>query len=119
MSQTSTRPQLCTNRFASWAAPNFGFHAMNYSSSVTASVLCLTAILVRPCPLWVKSGHGGLNLRCPLYPRKRTFGGAVSMSALCQKRTLLVDSFSSAARPDELVDQTGSATRVGHDHSAG
>jgi hypothetical protein len=26
---------------------------MNYNSSVTASVLCLTAILVRSCPLWV------------------------------------------------------------------
>jgi hypothetical protein len=25
---------------------------------------------------------------CPLYPRKRTFGGAVGMSALCQ-RTLI------------------------------
>src|SRR5215471_18354283 len=24
---------------------------------------------------------------CPLYPRKRTFGGALGMSALCQKRT--------------------------------
>jgi hypothetical protein len=25
--------------------------------------------------------------RCPLYPRKRTFGGAILMSAKCQKRT--------------------------------
>jgi hypothetical protein len=41
------------------------------------------------------------------------------MSALCQKRTLLVDSFSSAARPDELVDEQGSLPRVSHDHSAG
>jgi hypothetical protein len=24
------------------------------------------------CPLWVKSGHHGVNLRCPLYPQKRT-----------------------------------------------
>jgi hypothetical protein len=35
---------------------------MNYSSSVTASVLRLTAILVRSCPLWVISGHRGIVL---------------------------------------------------------
>jgi hypothetical protein len=29
------------------------------------------------CPVWVKSGHGGFNLRCPLYLRKRTFIAAV------------------------------------------
>ena len=26
------------------------------------------------------------NLRCPLYPQKRTFGSAILMSALCQNR---------------------------------
>ena len=29
-------------------------------------------IAARQCPLWVKSGHGELKLRCPLYPQKRT-----------------------------------------------
>jgi hypothetical protein len=24
--------------------------------------------------------------QCPLYPRKQTFGGAIAMSALCQKQ---------------------------------
>ena len=38
----------------------------------------------RQCPLWVTSGHGGRNLRCLLYPRKRTFIAAVGMSALGQ-----------------------------------
>jgi hypothetical protein len=46
------------------------------------------AILTRPCPLWVKSRHSGLETQCPLYPRKRTFEGAISTSALCQKPTL-------------------------------
>src|SRR6266576_4996395 len=42
------------------------------------------------CPLWVKSGHRGSNLQCPLYPRKRTFAHAIRMSALRQKATLPV-----------------------------
>src|SRR5215470_9688058 len=45
------------------------------------------------CPLWVKSGHDGSNLQCPLYPQKRTSVEAVGMSALCQKQT-----FCTAAR---------------------
>src|SRR6516162_8285602 len=43
---------------------------------------------VRPCPLWVKSGHWGTSEQCPLYPQKRTLISTVVMSALCQKRTL-------------------------------
>ena len=27
------------------------------------------------CPLWVISGHNAMSASCPLYPRKRTFGG--------------------------------------------
>ena len=38
-------------------------------------------------PLWVKSGRDALKFRCLLYPRKRTFGGAISMSAMGQKQT--------------------------------
>ena len=45
------------------------------------------AILSRSCPLWVKSGHGRMSDRCPLYPQKRTSVERVGMSALCQKRT--------------------------------
>jgi hypothetical protein len=47
------------------------------------------------CLLWVKSGHDRANLRCLLYPRKRTFANAIGMSAKCQKRTsrLLFDHF--------------------------
>ena len=40
------------------------------------------------CPLWVISGHNRQSDQCPLYPRKRTFGAANAMSALCQERTL-------------------------------
>ena len=36
------------------------------------------------CPLWVKSRHGILGLRCPLYPQKRTSIRPSPMSALCQ-----------------------------------
>ena len=39
------------------------------------------------CPLWVRSGHGAIKLRCPLYPRKQTSQTAVRMSALCHKQT--------------------------------
>jgi hypothetical protein len=39
------------------------------------------------CPLWVKNGHGGFNLRCPLCPQKRTLEHTLRMSALGQKRT--------------------------------
>ena len=42
------------------------------------------------CPLWVISGHGGFNLRCPLYPQKRTLELSLEMSALCQKQTYAV-----------------------------
>jgi hypothetical protein len=41
-----------------------------------------------PRPLWVKSGHSGRSLPCPLYPQKRTLLSDSWMSALCQKRTL-------------------------------
>jgi hypothetical protein len=33
-------------------------------------------------PLWVISGHFAMRERCPLYPQKRTFGTASSMSAM-------------------------------------
>jgi hypothetical protein len=44
-------------------------------------------IVVMECPLWVKSGHDGAHLRCPLYPQKQTLLGDGWMSALCQKQT--------------------------------
>ena len=28
--------------------------------------------VVCKCPLWVKSGHFGVSVQCPLYPQKRT-----------------------------------------------
>ena len=31
--------------------------------------------MVAICPLWVKSRHLQCNTSCPLYTRKRTFGG--------------------------------------------
>src|SRR5215472_5670386 len=63
-------------------------------------VLCTSAKIDRPCPLWVKSGHGSAFTRCPLYPQKRTWFSAVVMSALCQKRTLLLITSSAVARAD-------------------
>src|SRR6202040_3864733 len=64
----------------------------NYSTDLEpakwgSGSVCTAAILTRPCPLWVKSGHDAIKLRCPLYPRKRTFVSAFWMSALGQKRT--------------------------------
>jgi len=34
-----------------------------------------------------KSGHGNESPRCPLYPRKQTFGASRLVSALCHKQT--------------------------------
>ena len=38
------------------------------------------------CPLWVTRGHSGPQIRCLLYPQKRTSRGETIMSALCQNR---------------------------------
>jgi hypothetical protein len=35
-----------------------------------------------PCPLWVKSGHRGSSVRCPLCPQKRTSIERPGMSGL-------------------------------------
>jgi hypothetical protein len=33
---------------------------------------CTAAILSRPSPLWVRSGHFGMCGQCPLFSQKRT-----------------------------------------------
>ena len=38
-----------------------------------SEAVCTAAILSRPCPLWVKSGHRGTFEPCLLYPQKRTW----------------------------------------------
>jgi len=43
----------------------------------------LRAVLQWPVEPAVKSGHDTVELRCLLYPRKRTLPGATWMSALC------------------------------------
>jgi hypothetical protein len=65
---------------------------INYSRDLRpakwGSAICLQAsVLGRSCPLWVKSGHGGFNLRCPLYPRKQTSAERIGMSVKRQKQT--------------------------------
>jgi hypothetical protein len=72
----------------------------NMPLGVQGSV-CAAAILSRSCPLWVKTRHDTLKSPCPLYPRKRTFLSAVSMSALCHKRTsaVLIDQLVGAVLP--------------------
>jgi hypothetical protein len=48
---------------------------------IQANTLLVTASTIgmrqtrRECPLWIKSRHYGANLRCPLYPQKRTLPG--------------------------------------------
>ena len=49
--------------------------------------VCTAAILTRPCPLWVRSGHWSTSAQCLLYPQKRTSELNRGMSALCQKQT--------------------------------
>src|SRR6516165_9478792 len=51
-----------------------------------SNLRCAEAILAHSCRLWVKSDHFGALARCPLYPRKRTWGGQDAMSALCHYR---------------------------------
>jgi hypothetical protein len=52
-----------------------------------SGLVCTAAILSRPCPLWVISGHWRVSALCPLYHRKRTLIERVGMSDLCQKQT--------------------------------
>jgi hypothetical protein len=47
----------------------------------------------------IKSGHSAAELRCPLYPQKRTLGFSREMSALCQKQR-------SAASLDHLLSKS-------------
>ena len=49
--------------------------------------------------------------RCPLYPQKRTFTGAVGMSALCQKRTSLLDHLISEEQEGFAYRKTESSGR--------
>jgi hypothetical protein len=49
--------------------------------------ICAAKILNCSCPLWVKSRHGTIKLRRPLYPRKRTWLSTAMMSALGHNRT--------------------------------
>ena len=49
--------------------------------------MCVAAKATRSCPLWVISRQTRSEIRCPLYPRKRTSSDTSGMSALCQKRT--------------------------------
>src|SRR5262249_10379056 len=46
------------------------------------------------CLLWVISGQSVILEPCPLYPQKRTNGGPLGMSALCQKQTFALQQFS-------------------------
>ena len=48
---------------------------------------CGAAILKGACPKRVNNGHQSELRECLLYPQKRTFRDAISMSALGQKRT--------------------------------
>jgi hypothetical protein len=66
----------------------------------------------------VKSGHDVIKSRCPLYPQKRRFLGAVSMSALCQKRTL-AGVVADNKRPLEGMSSYRKAPQAGADHGDG
>src|SRR6516162_1881849 len=59
-------------------------------------MLCITAKLACPCPLWVTSRQSVISELCPLYPQKRTKSGHLGMSlransalARCSKKSLL------------------------------
>ena len=66
----------------------------------------------RECPLSVISGHDGANMRCPLYPQKRTLEGASWMSALCQKRTFHSETARACSLSDWLPQEFVSRPRV-------
>ena len=56
-------------------------------------------------PIWVINGHQRAGQGCPLYLRKRTFVGALSVSAKCQKQT------SPRLKPTKFASPSESATR--------
>src|SRR5262249_16298786 len=74
------------------------------------------------CPLWVKSGHFRMSAPCPLYPQKRTFTGAVGMSAKCHVRrrafikaiagSATVWPFAARAQQPERVRRVGVLTNL-------
>jgi hypothetical protein len=69
------------------------------------------------CPLRVKSGSDALKFRCPLYPRKRTFLGAIRMSALGHEQTYAVQQgdglFDHRVGKGEQLVWNGEAERAG------
>jgi hypothetical protein len=67
----------------------------------------------RGCALWVKSRHGELNLRCPLYPQYRTLTGESWMSVKCHKRTFC------AAKGTPLFDHLIGPHGIFTDHGGG
>src|SRR5262249_50328939 len=96
-----TKPQtIFMNSRRSMASLHHEGH-FRLSEEYQTAALALCPLSQRgQCPLWVKSGHGSAFTRCPLYPQKRTWFSAVVMSALCQKRTLLLITSSAVARAD-------------------
>ena len=68
-------------------APTFEPRGTSPTSQTNMSALLIKSRMFPQCPLWVKSGHGAIKLRCPLYLQKQTFIAAIGMSAKGHKRT--------------------------------
>ena len=81
--------------------------------------VCIAAILICECALWVRSRHCRISARCPLYPQMRTWFRTIVMSALCQKQTLNVVSHQPYPEPlrgrhDPWAHLTGSHQQFTH-----
>ena len=55
------------------------------------------------CPLLALSGHGSMHRTCPLMGVKRTWAGAVQMSAFDPKRTSTIGAFQRVGDGTPLV----------------
>jgi hypothetical protein len=59
------------NRCFHWAAHIQPFF-LQRCQRPSDPLLRFDGLMSAPCPLWVKSGHGGTSDQRPLYPQKRT-----------------------------------------------
>jgi len=81
-------PLMKSRRRIAGSLPRYaddGFQRRDYSrdlrSAEWGSMINLRCKSLRHrCPLWVRSGHGAIKLRCPLYPPKQTLLTVTGMS---------------------------------------
>jgi hypothetical protein len=83
MGRAAPRTRARIEEELSHSVPKLDFWETFQTESRVKTRICVfrPASMSTPYPLWVKSGHRALKLRCPLYLQKRTLQDASWMSA--------------------------------------